>query len=395
MKKYALVFLSVFLFISAPFAAHANIVTATGKYIINAVKHAPGGAKVHATNAVTGAKHVIKHGVSAPALGSAIGAGIVGSLIGGGVGIAFQAITGLALDAVDWVMDPANNQIKWKKKGDVDNGVGYVKDGYIAYDSKRTVVSSSAEMCALIAGPSATCSRFELRDNTVVGYFKTNGVGADNFYIFGERVVPYDPTGDLVYRNLSLDSLAAKTIEQADAGNAECQKTIEDYVTNLAKDGKLDTELDNATDITKPEGTEPDPDKDKECPLGTIKVDDICVKPSDSDPPLFCNSGEFTRKVCDWMDWTQEKPTESTEKPIEVKEVNAENSNKINMSGECPAPYELNFNVLGYAQNHSISYQPLCNALILLKPIFVGSGALSGMFILMGYSRASNTGVNG
>ena len=69
MKKYALVFLSVFLFISAPFAAHANIVTATGKYIINAVKHAPGGAKVEATNTATAAKHAIKHGVSSADLG--------------------------------------------------------------------------------------------------------------------------------------------------------------------------------------------------------------------------------------------------------------------------------------------------------------------------------------
>ena len=70
-------------------------------------------------------------------------------------------------------------------------------------------------------------------------------------------------------------------------------------------------------------------------------------------------------------------------------------TNKIDMAGECPAPYQLSFNILGYEQNHSISYEPLCGALVLLKPIFVGSGALSGMFILMGYSRASNTGVNG
>ena len=69
MKKSVIVFLSLFLFVSAPFHANANIVTATGKYIINAVKHAPGGAKVEATNTVTGAKHVINHGVSSAALG--------------------------------------------------------------------------------------------------------------------------------------------------------------------------------------------------------------------------------------------------------------------------------------------------------------------------------------
>ena len=87
------------------------------------------------------------------------------------------------------------------------------------------------------------------------------------------------------------------------------------------------------------------------------------------------------------MDWTQKKPSKPTFEPVDVVDVEAENSNKIDMSGECPAPYELSFNVLGYQQNHSISYEPLCNALVMLKPIFIGSGALSGMFILMGYNR--------
>lgn len=91
MKKYALVFLSVFLFISAPFAAHANIVTATGKYLINAVKHVPGAVRVDATNTATGAKHVIKHGISSADLGKGIGAGIVGMAVGSGVGLAFSS----------------------------------------------------------------------------------------------------------------------------------------------------------------------------------------------------------------------------------------------------------------------------------------------------------------
>ena len=105
------------------------------------------------------------------------------------------------------------------------------------------------------------------------------------------------------------------------------------------------------------------------------------------DSPIECDANGFYRKICDWMDWTQKKPSKPTFEPVDVVDVEAENSNKIDMSGECPAPYELSFNVLGYQQNHSISYEPLCNALVMLKPIFIGSGALSGMFILMGYNR--------
>ena len=77
MKKYAIVFLSLLLVVSLPFAAHANIVTATGKYIINVVKNLPGATRGEATNTATGAKHVINHGVSSSALATGIAAGVI------------------------------------------------------------------------------------------------------------------------------------------------------------------------------------------------------------------------------------------------------------------------------------------------------------------------------
>ena len=107
-----------------------------------------------------------------------------------------------------------------------------------------------------------------------------------------------------------------------------------------------------------------------------------------------CNETEFNKKVCDFVDWFQEEPTKPTDEKPPIKDIEAESSNKIDMSGSCPAPYQINFSVFGYSQNNSISYQPLCDALEMLKPIFVGAGALSSMFILMGYSRPNSTGVN-
>lgn len=107
-----------------------------------------------------------------------------------------------------------------------------------------------------------------------------------------------------------------------------------------------------------------------------------------------CNETEFNKKVCAFIDWFQDEPTKPTDEKPPIKEIEAQNSNKIDMSGSCPAPYQINFSVFGYSQNNSISYQPLCDALEMLKPIFVGAGALSSMFILMGYSRPNSTGVN-
>lgn len=107
-----------------------------------------------------------------------------------------------------------------------------------------------------------------------------------------------------------------------------------------------------------------------------------------------CNETEFNKKVCDFVDWFQDEPTLTDEPKPTIKDIEAESSNKIDMAGSCPAPYQINFSVFGHSQNNSISYQPLCDALEMLKPIFVGAGALSSMFILMGYSRPNSTGVN-
>ena len=512
MKKFALVFFSVFLLISAPFAAYANIVTTTGKYLINAVKSIPSGARVEATNTATGAKHAINHGVSASALGLGIGAGLVSFGVGSGAGLAFQAITGLALDAVDWLMDPANNRVKYKPKS---------SEGRYLWKAGGGLQSDYIYPTAQAAGV-AVCNHHrqtykELYSGSPNAWYYVWCVTADgsrdNWDVRARADSGYDADG---YKSISLDTLAAKTIELANGGNAAAQQDIVDYVTNLAKNGELDTELDNSIDITKP-------DDPTTCSAGTVKIGDTCIKLPDPDSPdtagcgsccsellailiataklnadfyaksldndakalaalnqinaqitklnadfnlllneakltnktlteinegqdlhftelkqkvddlklsvetgnaniltklsevdasikqsnekldklnenlekmQKCEGTEFNKKLCDFVNWMQSDPAESTPTPVDVKDVDAENSNKIDMAGECPSPYELNFAVLGYEQNHSISYEPLCGALVLLKPIFVGSGALSGMFILMGYSRASNTGVN-
>ena len=537
MKKISLIFLSFVIFIAPPMA-YAGI----GKYIINSVKHIGGGAKVQATNTITGAKHVITHGVSSGALGGAIGAGIVNVVVGGGVGLAFEVITGLALDAVDWVMDEKNNQLKWKEKGakPEDFGVRYYK---VQSGAPSSTAAGACKAYADTYAPYSYVSHSAIStspsntyDGTAYSYIckisnsLSNGTLDVSGYMYGYPMPP-----DTGYKTISLETLAAKTIDLAAQGKAPAVKTVEDYVKKIANQGKLDAELDASTDITKSDkecsaGYEKvgsicvkKSDDEKVCPADTVKVGNKCIKKpdkEDGDPTQCgdccdemmeilgamaemnaefyansldndaqmlnnlqlvndqleqlsnnfndlldearqanqtltdinnnqtlhfnelknaiekgnadilaklaeiqaaidltnlkldavnlnlekinenlekmqkCEETEFNKKICDFIDWVKNEPSPSEENTVDVQDVAADNSNKINMSGECPAPYELKFSVLGYAQNHSISYAPLCGALTMLKPIFIGSGALSSMFILMGYSRASNTGVN-
>ena len=283
MKKYAIVFLSLLLVVSLPFAAHANIVTATGKYLINLVKHVPGGAKVHATDTVTGAKHVIKHGVSSADLGKSIGAGIVGFGVGTGAGLAFKAITGLALDAVDWVMDPANNRIKWKDKGSGGGGVDGISYRMVDYPA-NWYGSKEAACKGGVGGWNAAINDGLYNYRFVSIYPDPSGMTC-LFYsnYVGNSYQPLESKESSViedeWKYVPFNDLAQKDIELADGGEVLSQKDIEDYVTHLAKEGKLDTELDNSTDITKPD------DPETTCPSGTVKIGDTCIKLPDPDSP--------------------------------------------------------------------------------------------------------------
>lgn len=395
-KKFAIVFLSLFLVVSLPFAAHANIVTATGKYLITAIKHVPGGAKVNATNTATGAKHVINHGVSAPALGAAIGGGIVGSLIGGGLGLAFQAITGVALDAVDWVMDPANNQIKWKKKGDVDGGGVGSGTWRTEYGPVTRYPTAQAACAALIVHQKLDGSLISYPTTNQSGYCEISGFSQVYSGVsFKPNDIVIDPDIDADgYKSASLVDLAKKVIEQADAGQVDSQKAIEEYVTNLAKEGQLDAELDASTDITKPEGTEPEPKPDEpvKCPPGTIDVEGVCMGKSDTDDTLWCNSSDFSKKICDWIDWTQEKPDDLKPDAGKVDVIDKSkdltiNENRIDFSNQCPSPTPINTSVGGFPISTELNYQPLCDFFIMLNPFVVGMGGISSALIIAGGVR--------
>ena len=259
MKKISLIFLSFIIFIAPPFA-YAGV----GKYIINTVKHIKGGAKVEATNTISGAKHVINHGVSSGALGGAIGAGIVSITVGGGVGLAFEAITGLGIAAVEWLLDEENNQLKWKEKGDGDDYYWYDYNGKMFTTAKAAAVSN----CQGRQNSSQVEKMQNNQTQMIITCVKTN-YGTDGAAIFRSK----DPVSK-DWQTIPLPTLAQKTIDLANQGKAPAVKTIEDYVKKIANDGKLDAELDASTDITK---------SDKECSAGYEKVGSICVKKADDE----------------------------------------------------------------------------------------------------------------
>ena len=316
MKKISIIFLSFVIFIAPPFA-YAGV----GKYIIDTVKATPNAVKVSATNTATGAKHVINHGVSSNAMAGAIGGGLVSMAVGGGAGLAFEVITGLALDAVDWVMDAENNQLKWKKKSGADGDTDITPANKYKWKAgggaNTDYIYSSPQAAARVVCEFHNQNYGEpYKIANIVYYVPCRRKSDDSIDTWDVQAISnpdYDPTfsgSDADgYKKIPLPTLAQKTIDLANDGDAQAQKTVEDYVKKIAERGDLDAELDASTDITKSDkecsaGYEKvgsicvkKAQDEKICPADTIKVGDKCIKKPDSDPDNPAQCGD----CCDEM----------------------------------------------------------------------------------------------
>lgn len=273
--------------------------------------------------------------------------------------------------------------------------------------------------------------RFPLKATASNGWTSTEYKGADFYYrclqVSHKTYMEDSHINNYFTKNVSDDDITnIYNYDYSQHQNIKINNDIEygDTINNYKNDIDINNTdkkvTQNVVDKAKSKDSDYDPDKinDENCDKDDAGAYDKCGSDRDEDddtasapastptstdppkdddddePPIECNSNGFYKKVCDWMDWTQEDPTKPTDEKPPIKDIEAQNSNKIDMAGSCPAPYQINFSVYGYPLNNSISYQPLCDALEILNPIFVGAGALSGMFILMGYSRPNSTGVN-
>jgi hypothetical protein len=270
---------------------------------------------------------------------------------------------------------------------------------YFSYTERDDVVGSTESTLNtshFVRERKTDCSNTVLSDSEINQYF--------NKYVSDDditNIYNYDYSQHTTIKVNSDIDTGDNINNKIKNSNSENDKEMTETAAQKSKDKNSDYHPDKINDenCSKDDmgrydkcGADRDDDDTASTPASTPTPTDT---PTDDDePPIECNSNGFYKKVCDWMDWTQEEPTKPTDDKPPIKDIDAEDAQKIDMDGSCPAPYELNFSIFGYQQNNSISYQPLCNALEMLKPVFVGAGALSSMFILLGYSRQSGAGGN-
>lgn len=295
------------------------------------------------------------------------------------IGIALYELLG---EAVDYVLDPANNSVRYT----VPNT-----------DGKWCLYSKSQGMCVF------TGTHDEALYNPAWGYQK--GVDKMNFvssgimssydhkangkpykeYDYPRIIVQLEPQEE----EISLDTIASKIIEMAENQNALAQELLKKIADERVKSGEFDDDIianavdndqlqDDIDNVSKPDTGNQTGDKDQ------TKPDD---KDQDKNKDQTKPDGGFKLpEFCDWAKWFCEDDTpkkQDGELDIEDSDI-PKNTVNINFGGSCPAPQTFGFSIAGRPMAFVLSYDPICRIAIAFGGIVKVLSTIVAVYILAG-----------
>lgn len=377
-----------------------------------------GGIAQGASTVYNGTKQVIIDGKDYIKKGTAKitppATGVAKVLARGVAGYALSVAVEQLLGAVDWVLDPANNQIKYYPADTkpVDPKDPSVKIFYFLWgDSAR------------YASPSALCS-------AKGGDLYNSG---ENYYCDGKFVYTlvnpiYDPNAqpDKEQKTIPLETVAQKVISNAQSGDTNAQVAT----TAAAADIVAEAEKDNvkarpiAQQLEASSSTKPSDETAAEnANTATGTQTQNPTKPEATDlklefpafcgwAPIVCEAAQvvisFPQTLTNWWEtgkskaeewalsiseaWTaakewatKENESEDTEVDIEELDLEAE-SVDINLASGCPAPVVfIDSDFYGQPFKIEFSFDGFCSILSdWVRPILISLGAFIAALILGG-----------
>lgn len=242
----------------------------------NAYAASPAGWAFNSFNVATSVVTALKNGASASVavakspISQKIAKGIVGGAIAGAaIPLAISQLSGIALEAVDWVLDPANNTIKYRSKEPPPTGLYWVSSGMGVDDYAQYAAKTIEQACINIA---------PLYKVTFVSY-KLNSQGnfaycnyAPYKYYDAVKQITYTPQND--YKTIPIPTVADKIYDNAKT-DSNSRSVVNDAVKEYVNEGSADVALDNA---------KADTDATHNCGTGTHWNGSACVADTPSTP---------------------------------------------------------------------------------------------------------------
>ena len=350
---------------------------------------------------VNGAKDIIVNGAKKTVTGVANvtpTASQVGKFMGKNLaGAAVVGALDLLLDGVDYVLDPANNQIVYKARDT------YIYSGYGCYGKK-----SAVELCLTKAyNPTfkdVVCTITSLQYSHTYTCVGTRASNNDRVLLIADAQIPATLDTNEEKKTVPVSVVGSQVITQAEeevrTGNPAVP--IATPVTQAAATAVVG---EAATDETQARPITSELDKSAAIPTTETAVGEIAppttnpdtgeVKPGSIslDFPVFCSwapsmcvlADKVQEAITDAREWVKE--SESTDTELEIPEPEQqETDTNINFNGSCPAKITLvNFNYHNNQQNWEVDFTDWCSAVTTyIKPIVISMGAFSAVLIVSG-----------
>jgi len=412
--------------------ANANTVAAEGWTVTKALVQG-------ATTTYNGAKNIVLNGKNYLATGTAAitpsAAQASKMIVRVGAVVAVDLAIKTLIGAVSYVMDPANNRVKYFVNPDAQDPTAPTTQYYLLVTSARDFPDLLGKKITLT--DNSLCAALSLKTNNVSTTFTTSTLikdpGNGQYYCkatmqngsiayvvnFATYANPnYDPKAPPQQQEkyLPYDAVAAQIMSDAVANKAEGKAFVSSVADTALEDEQKqivpandviqqlnqsqaiptsNTATGTSTPVTTGTGTG-DPTTAQPVPSDiTLNFPIFC-----SWAPTVCQAAQvaigFPATVAGYWDslnkWLNDSATDTSETKPEIKDLSLsfDDGSRVTFDQTCPQPQPIQLTFMGISQEASFSYEPLCNFMIMIRPFVIGSAYLIGAYIVMGLSRGNS-----
>lgn len=330
----------------------------------------------------------------------------------GGAGYALSVAVEQLIGAVDWVLDPANNQIRYKES----------TQGKSAACVQLATSRGVPQYVASKGWSDYTCSAFWQYGNqqctAISGITKTGELSGMGNYCTTE------PLAQDEEKTLPLDVVAQKVISNAQGGDTNAQAAT----TAAAADIVAEAEKDDAK--ARPIASQAEANATTK-PADAAEAEKANeaqgeAKPNEANPeatdlsltfPIFCNWApticeaaqtviSFPQTLTNWWEtgkskaeewaasiadswaaakeWATSEPQEKEPENLDIEDLSIDAA-EVNLSASSTCPQDsVSFSVMGKSVTLDMPYQPVCDALNFFKPAVLLVGAVASVYIVAG-----------
>ncbi len=391
-----------------------------------------------ATTFYDGAKNVVINGKNYAAKGTAAitpsAAQASKMIVRVGAVLAVDLAIKTLIGAVSYVMDPANNRVKYYVKPDAqDPNAPDVKYFLVVVSAAdfpdllgKKITTTDNSLCASLSkktnNASSTFTTSTLTRDSGNGQYYCKAVmesGSISYVVsFDMYANPnYDPDAPPQEQEkyLPYDAVASQIMSDAMSDKAEGKAFVSSVADTALEDEER--QIVPATDITQQlnqsqaiptSGT----GTGSIAPPTTIDPttgEPVTPKPSDLTinfpefcgwAPVVCQAAQtainFPGTVAEYWNktdkWMNQQATDTSDPKPEIKDLqlNFDDGNRVTFDQTCPQPQPIELTFMGVSQRASFSYEPLCNFMTMIRPFVIGSAYLIGAYIVMGLSRGNS-----